>query len=80
MQHYHIPKKDKFWPRFHPPKSYLGDWTLAFKLKSSLICYMSIAALHACKISAKILTTALVITKFEGGVKGDGVKFGHCHA
>ena len=57
------------------------------KLKSCLISFISIVALHACKISAKMLTIALVIAKFEyltfdplGGVKGGGVKLWHSHA
>ena len=69
------------------PKSTPEARTHAFKLKSRLICFISIAALLACKISAKILTTALVIAKFKyltfdplGGVKGGGVKLWHCHA
>ena len=64
-----------------PPKSTQRTWTQTFKLKSRLICNMSIAALPACKISAKILIIALVIAKLKyltfdplGGVKGDGVK------
>ena len=36
-----------------PPKSTQRTWTQAFKLKSRLICFISIAALPACKISAK---------------------------
>ena len=59
-----------------PPESTPGDWTHDSRLKSCLICLISIATLHACKISAKILTTALVIAKFKyltfdplGGVK-----------
>ena len=79
MQHDHILKK--FYASAPPPKSTQGARTQAFKLKSRLICFISIAALPACKISAKILTIALVIAKFEyltfdplGGVKGGGVK------
>ena len=63
-----------------PPKSTQQTLTQAFKLKSHLICFISISALPACKISAKILTIALVIGKFKyltfdplGGVKGGGV-------
>ena len=70
-----------------PPKSTQQARTQAFKLKSRLICFISIAALPVCKISAKILTIALVIAKFKyltfdplGGVKGGGVKLWHCHA
>ena len=70
-----------------PPKSTQQAWTQAFKLKSRLICFISIAALPVCKISAKILTIALVIVKFKyltfyplGGVKGGGVKLWHYHA
>ena len=58
------------------PKSTQQARTQAFKLKSCLICFISIAALPVCKISAKILTIALVIAKFKyltfdplGGVK-----------
>ena len=65
-----------------PPKG-LG---IAFKLKSRLICFISITALPACKISAKNIN-ALVIAKFKyltfdplGGVKGGGVKLWHCHS
>ena len=36
-----------------PPKSTKGAWNQAFKLKSHLICFIAIAALPACKISAK---------------------------
>ena len=64
------------------PKSIPGDRTHNFKLKYHLICFKSIAPLPACKISAKILTTALIIAKFRylsfdplGGVKGGGVQF-----
>ena len=64
-----------------PPQPIPGARTHAFKLKSRLIYFISIAALFACKISAKILTIALVIAKFEyltfdplGGVKGGGIK------
>ena len=70
------------------PKSTTGARTHAFKLKSLLICFIFIAALSACKISAKILTIALVIiAKFRRltfdpivGVKGGGVKLWHCRA
>ena len=62
-----------------PPKSTKGARNQAFKLKSRLICFISIAALPACKISAKILIIALVIAKFKyltfdplGGAKGVG--------
>ena len=48
-----------------PLKSTQRTRTQAFKLKSHLICFISIAALPACKISAKILTIALVIAKLE---------------
>ena len=66
-----------------PPKSTPGAQTQAITLKSRLICFISIAALPACKILAKkILTIALIIAKFKyltfdplGGVKGGGVKF-----
>ena len=81
MQHDHILKK-LILASAPPPKSTLGARTHAFKLKSRLICFISIAALPTCKISAKkILTIALVIAKFKyltfdslGGVKGGGVK------
>ena len=70
-----------------PPKSTQRTRTQAFKLKFRLNCFISIAALPACKISAKILTIALVIVKLKyltfdplGGVKGGGVKLWQCHA
>ena len=70
-----------------PPKSTQGVRNQAFKLKSFLICFISIAVLPACKISAKILIIALVIAKFKyltfdplGGVKGGGVKHWPCHS
>ena len=52
-----------FWKRLilasvPPPKSTLGVGTQAFKLKSPLICFISIVPLPACEISANILTTA----------------------
>ena len=78
MQHDHILKKFNF-GLGPPPKSTPGARTHAFKLKSRLICFISIAALPTCKISAKILTIALVIAKFKyltfdplGAVKGGG--------
>ena len=65
-----------------PPKSTQLARTQAFKLKSRLICFISIAALPVCKTSVKILIIASVIAKFKyltfdplGGVKGGGVKF-----
>ena len=76
MQHDHILKKFNFDPG-PTPKSTQQARTQAFKLK----CFISIAALPVCKISAKILTIALVIAKLKyfifdplGGVKGDVVK------
>ena len=70
-----------------PPKSTHGGQNQALKLKSRLICFISIAALPTCKISAKILIIALVIAKFKyltfdslGGVNGGGVKLWHCHS
>ena len=80
MQNDHILKKFNF--GLGPtPKSTPGAHPQAFKLKSCSISFISIVALHACKISAKMLTIALVIAKFEyltfdplGGVKGGGVK------
>ena len=80
MQHDHILKMFNF--GLGPaPKSTQRTRTQAFKLKSRLICFISIAALPACKISAKILTISVVIAKLEyltfdplGGVKGGGVK------
>ena len=80
----------KFWKRLilasaPPPRSTSGARTHAFKLKSLLICYIYIATLRACKISAKILTIALVIAKFKYltfdsliGVKEGGVKLWPC--
>ena len=80
MQHNHILEKIIL-TSAQPPKSIQQARTQAFKLKSRLICFISIAALSVCKISAKILTIALVIAKFIylifdplGGVKGGGVK------
>ena len=62
-----------------PPQS-----TQAFKLKSCLICFISIAPLPACKISEKNIDQLLCYSKFKylafdplGG--GGGVKFWHCH-
>ena len=70
-----------------PPKSTQGAWNQAFKLKSRLIFFISIAVLSACKISGKILIIALIIAKFKyltfdplGGVKGGGVKLWHSHS
>ena len=48
-----------------PPKSTQRTQTQAFKLKSHLICFISIDALPACKISAKMLTIALVVVKLK---------------
>ena len=42
-----------------PPKSTQGVRNQAFKLKSCLICFISIAALTACKISAKNINNCL---------------------
>ena len=42
-----------------PPKSTQGARNWAFKLKSHLICFISIAALPACKISAKNINNYL---------------------
>ena len=80
MQHDHILKKFNFGlgptSQVHPTDSDPGLQT-----EIHLICFISIAALPACKISAKILTIALVIAKLKyltfdplGGVKTDGVK------
>ena len=70
-----------------PPKSTKGARNQAFKLKSRVICFISIAALPACKISAKILIIALVIAKFKYltfdplvEVKAGGVNLWHCHS
>ena len=66
MQHGHILKKFNF--GLGPtPKTTPGALNQAFKLKFRLICFISIAALPACKISAKniILTIVLVIVKFK---------------
>ena len=64
-----------------PPKSTPGARTQAFKLKSRLICFISIAALPACKISAKNIDNCLSYCEIKiGGVKGGGVKLWHCHA
>ena len=80
MRHDHTLKKFIF--GLGPiPKSTQRAWTQGFKLKSRLIRLISIAALPVCKISAKILTNALVIAKFKyldfdalGGVKGGWAK------
>ena len=82
MQHDHILKKFNL-ASAPPPKSTQRTLTQAFKLKSRLICFISIAALPACKISAiNIKKIALVIAKLKyltfdtlGGVKGGGVNF-----
>ena len=42
-----------------PPKSTQRTQTLAFKLKSRLICFISITALPACKIWAKNINNCL---------------------
>ena len=42
-----------------PPTSTQQTWTQAFKLKSRLICFISIAALPAWKISAKNINNCL---------------------
>ena len=70
-----------------PTNATQGAWIQAFKLKSRLICFISIAALPACKISEKILIIALVIANLNiwpltplSGVKGGGVKLWHCHS
>ena len=42
-----------------PPKSTQWTQTQAFKLKSHLICFISIAALPVCKISAKNINNCL---------------------
>ena len=86
MQHDHILKKFNF--DLDPtPKSTQLARTQAFKLKSRLICFISIAVLPVCKISAKILTIASIIAKLKyltfyplGRVKEGGVKLLHCHA
>ena len=77
MQHDHILKKSLILASAPTLKSTPGGRTHAFKLKFRLICFIAFAALSACKISANILTTALVIAKFEylvfallGGIKG----------
>ena len=81
MQHDHTLKKSLILASVPSSKFTPGDRTNAFKLKSHLIRFISIAALPACKISAKILTIVVVIAKFKymtfdplGVVKGGGVK------
>ena len=60
MQHDHILKKFNFGlKKAPPPKSTQGARNQAFKLKSRLICFISIAALPACKISAKNINNCL---------------------
>ena len=44
-----------------PPKSTQQAQTQAFKLKSCLICFISIAALPVCKISAKTINNCLLL-------------------
>ena len=69
-----------------PPESTQWARTLAFKLKSRLICFISmLLCLHA-KLQQKILTIVLFFAKFKyltfdplGGVKVGGVKLWHCH-
>ena len=64
MQHDHI-LKSLILASAPPPKSTKGAQNQAFKLKSHLICLISIAALPACKFQQKILIIALVIAKFK---------------
>ena len=75
-----------FWQKFNFG---LGptQWTQtqALELKFRLICFISIAALPACKLSAKNINNCLSNCEIKifdplGGVKGDGVKLWHCHA
>ena len=65
MQHDHILKKSLILASAPPPKSTKWARNQAFKLKSRLICFISIAAQPARKISAKILIIALVIAKLK---------------
>ena len=58
MQHGHILKKFYF-GLGSTPKSTQRARTQGFKLKSHLICFISIAALPACKISAKNINNCL---------------------
>ena len=76
MQHDYILKKFDFGLRPTPYISTPGAIT-----KITVICFMSIAALPACKLSAQLLTIALVIAKFTYlafdplvWIKGGGVK------
>ena len=65
-----------------PPKSTQRTRTQAFKLQSPLICFISFAALPACKISAKYINNCLSYCEIKifdlwsndpwGGVKGVG--------
>ena len=60
-----------------PLKCTPGDRTQAFKLKTSLICFISIAAWPTCKISVKNIDNRLSYCKIQildplGGVKGVG--------
>ena len=48
-----------------PPMSTQQTRTQAFKLKSRLICFISIAALHACKISAKNTNNCLSYSEIK---------------
>ena len=68
-----------------PPKSTQQARTQDFKLKSRLICFISIAALPVCKISAKNINNCLsyceiyIFDLYLRGQRG-GVKLWHCHA
>ena len=70
-----------------PPKSAQRTRTQAFKLKFHLICFISIAVLPACKISAKNINNCFSycenkifdLWSFRWDQRG-GVKLWHCHA
>ena len=48
-----------------PPKSTQRTRTQAFKLKSRLICFISIAVLSACKISAKNINNCFIYCEIK---------------
>ena len=61
MQHDHILKKLNFYPRVPPtPKVHPVGPNKALKLKSGLICFISIVPLHACKILVKIIDCIII--------------------
>ena len=65
MQHNNIPKKRLTFASVPPIKYTLGDRAQAFKLKSPLICFIYVLLLSCMQNVSKILTAALVISKFK---------------